>query len=1028
MQENCRANDGVYPVTHADLHEDLTVYSRVLDLLGLDALANRPSLQARPTNTPPVVSYRPASSAYTPQWISLDSVALHSSASSTQAILLSSDSALTITAIGLADFDLTITDPDGNQFASNYSGYEKTASQLATQVSFRLENPVAGTWSLRYISAGEATTIYPTAIAYLAETLSLTAKEVALVGDVIQVEAKVESGGTAISGADIVGEILFADASTQSLSLTDDGQGADATAQDGIYTGTYTPSQAGYQGLSVSYTNTTGMEIVEQNPLLVMAPTAQLGETYTDRIVDEDLDGLYDYLEIDVPVNVTESGNYRINASLESSNGEFISQTSTLADALPSGAQTVTLRFPGADIGNYGLDGPYAIGALSVGHDSLSVPLDEQISAHTTSAYAVANFPRPSFRLVEVLSETPVDMNGNGKYDYLDLEVEFILASSGYYNMSGQLKDQLQNTLDWTQGNTYLEEGREVITFRFDGLALHRQGFDGPYTFSDLSFYNSTANNFSVFEEVVETSNYGYDEFEGLEINGQVINGLTGEPATGALVLLSGPRPEGINLDSTGTFRFGGLTARTTTIQVTDSGFCTPQRFYQYLENDTTLEFRLFQSDYPNAAYLATPDDSLQLAPTEVNSVSTIQVPVVNTGCETLYLYNSYIDHSEFRVNTPLPATLHTQDTLWLEVSFSPSQIGMAEATLTLQNNGLTAPEIKLSANACRPLALEVLSDSLARCGPGEITFEVSAEADALQWATEEEIIIPGLTDQSWTMANLTHDTTFLVRATGSEGCYTPFQEISAQILPVPECIAALATEPFCGPGDTKLEVLGSAPYYEWYDESGEAYTTTTVPSISFTDTTGTFNFKVQARNEFGCTSDPITVSTEIFPSPETPEISDTRVNSRIVLVSSAPTGNQWYKDGELLVGETESTLAISYGGLYHVEVTNDYLCTVASRPTTVTGLTADEMETWLQVFPNPVNTQLTLLLSSQGSENISQIRLISPLGQELKSWEVTPQSQNTVLVEVHQLHAGYYGLLITDKEGRMGIMQVIVQ
>jgi PKD repeat protein len=56
-----------------------------------------------------------------------------------------------------------------------------------------------------------------------------------------------------------------------------------------------------------------------------------------------------------------------------------------------------------------------------------------------------------------------------------------------------------------------------------------------------------------------------------------------------------------------------------------------------------------------------------------------------------------------------------------------------------------------------------------------------------------------------------------------------------------------------------------------------------------------------------------------------------------VVLISSLSTGNQWYKDGGALIGDTNQTYTVTESGSYHLKITNAYGCYAEASPIQVT-------------------------------------------------------------------------------------------
>lgn len=103
-------------------------------------------------------------------------------------------------------------------------------------------------------------------------------------------------------------------------------------------------------------------------------------------------------------------------------------------------------------------------------------------------------------------------------------------------------------------------------------------------------------------------------------------------------------------------------------------------------------------------------------------------------------------------------------------------------------------------------------------------------------------------------------------------------------------------------------------------------------------------------------------------------------------LKSSSPIGNQWFKDGVELVGETKQTIVLANSGIYKVSVTLGSGCSTES--TTYSAIKTDvpiiqtEDFTCI-VFPNPNNGMFTIRLESDQSE-VFDLELFTSIGESV--------------------------------------------
>jgi hypothetical protein len=156
-----------------------------------------------------------------------------------------------------------------------------------------------------------------------------------------------------------------------------------------------------------------------------------------------------------------------------------------------------------------------------------------------------------------------------------------------------------------------------------------------------------------------------------------------------------------------------------------------------------------------------------------------------------------------------------------------------------------------------------------------------------------------------------------------------------ATITPTPAAVCDSST------GNTASGPAGMTSY-AWGITNGTITSATNTQSITYTagaSGTVTLNLTVTAPN--GCIvsgSQPVTIN-PIPPQPTiTPNGPTTFVSGgQVTLSSSSASGNQWYRDGNLLPGETNPTYVATVAGNYTVVVTTTGCSSPASAATTVT-------------------------------------------------------------------------------------------
>ena len=241
---------------------------------------------------------------------------------------------------------------------------------------------------------------------------------------------------------------------------------------------------------------------------------------YSDYGTDTDVDGLYDYLTIDVGVNVSAEGVYSINGLLYDINGNEIVWTSNDTH-LHAGPQIVKLNFKGGDIQKHGVDGPYYLKNLTSYDQSWNL-LNCILDAYTTSAYNYTDFQKPLAEFTSDYADYGIDTDGDGLCDYLTIDVGVNVITAGDYSLMGYLYDVNGTEIVWSIDYGSLDVGNHTMHLDFDGKTIQMHGVNGPYYLKDLLLssgenwtfidyipdaYNTSAYNYTDFVDPVSTEN-----------------------------------------------------------------------------------------------------------------------------------------------------------------------------------------------------------------------------------------------------------------------------------------------------------------------------------------------------------------------------------------------------------------------------------------------------------------------------------------------------------------------------------------
>jgi hypothetical protein len=153
---------------------------------------------------------------------------------------------------------------------------------------------------------------------------------------------------------------------TVQLPLTFPGSDIGAAATDGPYQlrdlhfSQIISEELTVASLPLAYTTTNYTRYNWSRGNVIQAGTA------IDRGVDTNNNGLYDYLEVSVPLDVRTAGVYGASLNLIAFDGSLVAASITQGLSLAQGANTLVMQFSGSDIRASGVNGPYRVEDLTL--------------------------------------------------------------------------------------------------------------------------------------------------------------------------------------------------------------------------------------------------------------------------------------------------------------------------------------------------------------------------------------------------------------------------------------------------------------------------------------------------------------------------------------------------------------------------------------------------------------------------------------------------------------------------------------
>lgn len=206
----------------------------------------------------------------------------------------------------------------------------------------------------------------------------------------------------------------------------------------------------------------------------------------------------------------------------------------------------------------------------------------------------------------------------------------------------------------------------------------------------------------------------------------------------------------------------------------------------------------------------------------------------------------------------------------------------------------------------------------------------------------------------------------------------------------------------------------GSSPNYSWYKNGSPVgvYSDTYTSLYIYNSNT----IRCIMTSDTACASPSSANSNQIYMF-VTDVTTPTITQNGLTLTSDAFSGNQWYLDGNLLVGETNQEIQVTSSGVYTVIVNYSGCYSEPSNAITINLNDLNDLENTisLNVFPNPNNGKFTITLITTNEENII-VELCNGIGQTIFTKRIKNNiGEYTFNVDLSAHSNGIYSLLFTN-------------
>lgn len=265
-----------------------------------------------------------------------------------------------------------------------------------------------------------------------------------------------------------------------------------------------------------------------------------------------------------------------------------------------------------------------------------------------------------------------------------------------------------------------------------------------------------------------------------------------------------------------------------------------------------------------------------------------------------------------------------------------------------------------------------------------------------------------GTNSNTYTSSNLTNGSVVKVIMTSNATCAWPVivasNPLSMSLHSTPAADAGPDKSICSGTKSTIGTAALAGISYSWSPATGLSSASLAQPTASATATT---QYILTVSNTAGCTAKD-TVIVSVVPAPPAPVI--TQVGN--VLSSSAPNGNQWYKDSVAIGGAIAQTYTATSSGVYTVRVSLNGCSSTFSNAIhfVATGIYTPSWNQSILMGPNPVKDNI--FIQYKGNSAIFQFRLMDANGRLMAQGgfsssyllNMRPYSAGTYIVQIINL------------------------
>jgi hypothetical protein len=231
--------------------------------------------------------------------------------------------------------------------------------------------------------------------------------------------------------------------------------------------------------------------------------------------VDENGDGLFEKIAVEIETETSFPASYKIFVDLEANTGKHFAEEARVE--LKGGVETTKVLFDTKPFFDEKIEGVFKISFVDLDYKDNPM-LERREDLGQTREYKLSQFERPNIIFTGENVVTPIDKNGEGKYERLEIKVGVDVLYADDYEFQGDLYDEFTNVtaegvIEFGAGKTKLNKGSGAITFSFSGKKIIEHGVSGKFRLRNVVIYKKRQRG-EYKENLLATQPFDVNQFE----------------------------------------------------------------------------------------------------------------------------------------------------------------------------------------------------------------------------------------------------------------------------------------------------------------------------------------------------------------------------------------------------------------------------------------------------------------------------------------------------------------------------------